>query len=85
MQGPRGAGVSRRMFEEGVQWVDSIKRRGVDAPRFLNWARRSPQHVEAFFEAWATWHDVASVSPRQRERIERLARKFKRGVGNPRA
>ncbi len=64
----------RRMFEDGVRWVELIKHRQVNAEDFARWAMHSPAHMDAFRQAWLIWHDVRALSPDQREHIERLAR-----------
>ena len=65
--------VQRRIFEDGVRWVDAIQNSEVDARQFVCWVTLSPAHMEAFFEAWTIWHDLRALSPEQRGGIERVA------------
>jgi ferric-dicitrate binding protein FerR (iron transport regulator) len=62
----------RRIFEDGVRWVDAIKHRRADAEEFVYWATLSREHMDAFLQAWTIWHDLHALSPEQRERIENL-------------
>ena len=66
------------IFDEALRWVDEIKHGCADESQFLEWARRSPEHIEAFFDALCMWQDVQALSPQQRERIERLAQESRR-------
>ena len=73
MEWLKGRGRAHRTYEEAVRWVDAIKHSRSRDSQFMEWATRSPAHIEAFFEAWTTWDDLEALSREQRERIERLA------------
>jgi ferric-dicitrate binding protein FerR (iron transport regulator) len=63
----------RRIFEDGVRWVDAIKQRRADPEAFVCWALHSRSHAAAFAQAWRIWHDLRALTPEQREEIERLS------------
>jgi ferric-dicitrate binding protein FerR (iron transport regulator) len=65
---------TRQMFEDGIRWVEAIKNHHADAEAFACWAMQSPEHVNAFREAWLIWHDVRELPRQQPEPIERTAR-----------
>ena len=65
--------LPRQLFEDGVRWVEAIKRHQADAEAFACWAMNSPEHMDAFAQAWRIWHEVSELSPEQRLRIEQLA------------
>jgi len=68
-------GPTRQVFEDGLRWVEAIKNHTADAEEFACWAMRSPEHVEAFREAWVIWEDVRKVGVRKKKvSIERTAR-----------
>jgi len=66
--------MPRRLFEDGVRWVEAIKHHEADAEAFACWAMNSPAHMDAFTQAWRIWHEVSALSREQRLRIELLAR-----------
>ena len=71
---------SRRIFEDGVRWVEAIKNHSADAEQFARWAMRSHAHIEAFREAWVIWHEVKDGSAHQPKVLERPARVHQRVV-----
>jgi ferric-dicitrate binding protein FerR (iron transport regulator) len=64
----------RRVFEDGIRWVEAIKNHTADAEEFACWTMRSPVHVEAFHQAWVIWHEVKDLPKPETEWVERTAR-----------
>ena len=65
--------MPRRIFEDGVRWVEAIKQHQADTEAFARWAMSSPAHMDAFTQAWTIWHEVSTLSCEQRLYIEWLA------------
>jgi ferric-dicitrate binding protein FerR (iron transport regulator) len=63
-----------RLFEDGVRWVEAIKTHSADAEEFACWAMQSPQHVDAFRDAWFIWHDVRKLPANKPAPVDRTAR-----------
>jgi transmembrane sensor len=73
-------GTAAPVFHEAVQWVEKIRRRRADEIEFLEWASRSPAHVEEFFHAWTIWDGIAELTPEMEARIEAQSEKTVRNV-----
>lgn len=64
----------RRIFEAASRRIDDMKHGCGEDSALLNWARRSPRHVEAIFAVCNAWEEMAALTHEQRRHIERLAR-----------
>jgi len=57
---------SEQIFEEAAEWVVEVRNGGARPPggtQFIEWLRRSPEHVAAYFEMAAVWEDVPRLIP----------------------
>ena len=71
----RGIKANNQISEEAAEWLvefrsgdmDSGRRRGFDA-----WLRASPEHLRAFIEMAALWHESGSIDPDRKLKIEDL-------------
>ena len=72
---PTSASRNELLFEEAAEWVVELRESGVRgeaAARLMEWLRRSPEHVAAYFEMAALWEDVPRLMPRDRIDVDAL-------------
>jgi transmembrane sensor len=56
-------------------WFIAFHEEAVDATKaaeFIRWLRASPQHVQAYLQAVATWEDAARIRQTHRESVDEL-------------
>jgi transmembrane sensor len=76
-----GIGLNDQISREAAQWlvefrtgeVDPAGRRDFDA-----WLRASPEHIRAFIEMAALWHEGGAVDPRRELDVEALIARAER-------
>jgi transmembrane sensor len=53
-----------QIIDEASEWFVTLRDPGVDAgtrERFMEWLRRSPEHVQAYLDTVVLWGDVAAI------------------------
>lgn len=68
-------GLNDRISQEAAEWlvelrtgdIDLIGRRHLDS-----WLRVSPEHVRAFIEMAALWHDTGAIDPQHKLEVEAI-------------
>ena len=79
MEWRTGRDSSRSLFDEAVRWIVAIRAGSAADADVVEWATRSPDHVEAFLEAWDIWRLLEGVTHEQRAHIDELAENLTSG------
>jgi ferric-dicitrate binding protein FerR (iron transport regulator) len=60
---------------EASEWLIEFRAGDVNGEarvRFIEWLRRSPQHIQAYLEVWVTWSELPRCDPESRFDIPSL-------------
>jgi hypothetical protein len=64
-----------QISQQAAEWLVEIRTRDIDAATrrtFDSWLRASPEHIRAFMEMAALWHDSVAIDPRRRFDVEEI-------------
>jgi transmembrane sensor len=65
--------LNEQVSEEAAEWLVEFRTGDIDSNgrrRFDAWLRASPQHIQAFIEMAALWHEGGSIDPQRRLDVE---------------
>lgn len=65
--------LNEQISQEAAEWLVEFRTGDIDSDgrgRFDAWLRASPQHIQAFIEMAALWHEGGSIDPRRRLDVE---------------
>jgi transmembrane sensor len=75
-----GIGLNEQISQEAAEWLVELRTGDADPTRrrdFDAWLRASPQHIRAFIEMAALWHEGGAVDPRCELDVEAIIARAK--------
>ena len=73
MNNARAIKSNPQICEEAAEWLIEFRSGDIDSQgrrAFDSWLRASPEHLRAFIEMSALWHETGSIDPERKYRIE---------------
>ena len=71
----RRAALNEQISQEAAEWLVEIRTGEVDSAgrrEFDAWLRASPEHIRAFIEMVAVWHEGGAIDPRRQLDVEEI-------------
>ena len=71
----RHTGLNEQISQEAAEWLVEIRTGEVDSAgrrKFDAWLRASPEHIRAFIEMVAVWHEGGAIDPRRQLDVEEI-------------
>lgn len=75
MSPERRTGLNEQISQEAAEWLVEIRTGEVDSAgrrEFDAWLRASPEHIRAFIEMVAVWHEGGAIDPRRQLDVEEI-------------